>query len=569
MADPAGLEECAPADTPVQEPAPELGLLKKLLFRPEQAKIDALQSQCEAFAEKIGDEARFEQATAQVLAGALRKAEIAQHRDLSVAIAPLVVAAIRSEIVNSRDMMVEALYPITGRLVAASVAGAFRQLADSLQKRIDMLLSTQMWRLRLRAWLTGRPLSEILLEAAQRPRLLRLLALERDSGRLLAHWRDADTGQDPPDDDSRELVSGLIAAISQFAEQAFAREQGELRQLDMGASRLLLRASPRTLIAAEFSGAPDAADEKRVDRALDALIESGPDRLDGDALARMAQGFAPDASRKPSELSRVVLICGLAAALGALAYVPVRDFSRAWRIESAFTAAQDAQNLGAWPLKLSIDRAKGKVTVAGLAPAQADLDAFAASLAPAAAPYGFDLRVARVAGAESAAQNAARIEQAARATQALSAQAGGKIAALEAELAALQQWRAARDVVTPQARLARLARGLIQFDQHVDLLEPDAARATIAALAEALKASGGALRIVGYSDSSGAAARNLAISRARAQAVMTMLIEAGADPAKLVIVGRSDEAAVADDETGGFKRNRRVTFEPLDPGAEP
>ena len=96
MADPAGLEECAPADTPVQEPAPELGLLKKLLFRPEQAKIDALQSQCEAFAEKIGDEARFEQATAQVLAGALRKAEIAQHRDLSVAIAPLVVAAIRS-----------------------------------------------------------------------------------------------------------------------------------------------------------------------------------------------------------------------------------------------------------------------------------------------------------------------------------------------------------------------------------------------------------------------------------------------------------------------------------------
>ena len=68
----------------------DLGRLKQLLFKPELVKIDALQGQCDAFAEKIGDDARFEAATAQVIAGALRKAEVARHRELSAAIAPLV-----------------------------------------------------------------------------------------------------------------------------------------------------------------------------------------------------------------------------------------------------------------------------------------------------------------------------------------------------------------------------------------------------------------------------------------------------------------------------------------------
>ena len=38
---------------------------------------------------------------------------------------------------NSKDMMVEALYPITGRLTAAAVANAFRDLVADLNERLD------------------------------------------------------------------------------------------------------------------------------------------------------------------------------------------------------------------------------------------------------------------------------------------------------------------------------------------------------------------------------------------------------------------------------------------------
>lgn len=317
----------------------DLGRLKQLLFKPEQAKIEALQSQCDAFAQKIGDDARFEASTAQVIAGALRKAEVSGHRELSAAIAPLVVAAIRSEIVNSRDMMVDALYPITGRLVTAAVANAFRDLAESLEQRIDALLSTELWRLRIRALLTRRPLSEVVLEAAGRPRLIRLLALERDTGQFLGSWR-----ADGQADESVALVSGLIAAISQFSAQAFAREHGELRELDMGASHVLLRASARMVVAAEFSGAPDGADKRRMDAALFDLIDGGAP-LDESALARVAQSFSQKPQAKRSRASRWVLAGFFAAAFFGALYVPARDAIRDRRIDAAFVQAQAAQKL--------------------------------------------------------------------------------------------------------------------------------------------------------------------------------------------------------------------------------
>ena len=48
-----------------------------------------------------------------------------------------IATAIRNEIKNSREQMIEALYPIVGRLVSAAVATAFREVVASLEQRIN------------------------------------------------------------------------------------------------------------------------------------------------------------------------------------------------------------------------------------------------------------------------------------------------------------------------------------------------------------------------------------------------------------------------------------------------
>ena len=139
--------------------------------------MKSLRQQVDALDQRLGTKERLEAATADILVNAFRDAEHRQHRELSRAVAPVVVAAIQSEIRNSRDMMVEALYPITGRLVAAAVADAFRNLVTSINERVDTMMSMHLWKLRLRSWITRRPLSELLLAEATRPQIRRILLL--------------------------------------------------------------------------------------------------------------------------------------------------------------------------------------------------------------------------------------------------------------------------------------------------------------------------------------------------------------------------------------------------------
>ncbi len=533
------------------EPGEELGLLKRLLFRSEQSRLDALQAGAEALAARLGDNARLEAATAEVLAGALRRAEIASHRELSQALAPLVLSAIRSEIANSRDMMVEALYPITGRLVAAAVSNAFRALVQDINLRLDRLLSTRPWRLRLRALMTGRPLAEILLEAAQRPRVRRILALERDSGRLLAHWP-ADSAPDSQD----EMIGGMLAAISQFAAEAFSREHGELRTLDMGASRLLLRASARLIVVAEFLGEPRAGDDARMDAALLSLVSASPEGPDAAALAGVAANCAESSPAKGAKAGKLALAALILLLMGWAAYGPARDFLWERRIDAAFARAVAAQpGLEDWPLKLTLDFGGRRAVLVGLAPPEADLETLKRAIDGAGTPFRLDMRVARV---ETAASPDAVAQREGAKTL------SGKVARLESAEAARQA-----EAATPAAHLARLAAATaIWFDDGANFLDPKAAQAQVAALAAALKDSGGALRIVGYTDSRGSLQRNAKLSQARAAAAAAALIAQGVDPGRLVAVGRGDESPVAAESGPDSRRNRRVVFEPI-PKAEP
>ncbi|MCI4680742.1 OmpA family protein [Rhodoblastus acidophilus] len=556
----------------------QLGLLKRLLFRSEQSRLDAIQAQTEALAARLGDQAGLEAATAEILAGALRRAEVSGHRELSEALAPLVVTAIRSEIANSRDMMVEALYPITGRLVAAAVSNAFRELVENINARLNRLLSTRLWRLRLRSLLTGRPLAEILLEAAQRPRVRRILALERDSGRLLAHWP-----EDSAPDSADEIVSGMLAAISQFAAQAFACGHGELRTLDMGASRLLLRASARLIVAAEFFGEPRADDEARMDSALLSLISTSPGPPGEGALARIAADFV-DAEPKKSGAARNVALAALALLLiGGAAYWPARNFLWERRLDDAFARAVAAQpGLADFPLKLTVDAGKKRAALTGLAPPAADLAALARAIDGAGTPYRLEMRIARVAtpasveaaarqnnkaSGEAVAVLAGRLDR----IQATVAEQQGRAEALSGQVARLEAAETAQRAAaaTPAARLARLAAGTtLWFDDGTDFLEAETAHAQIAALAAEMKRSGLSLRVVGYTDSLGSTQKNMKLSQARAEAAVAALIAQGVDSSKLAAVGRGDESPIAAEHGSDSRRNRRVVFEVIGPAEQ-
>jgi len=85
------------------------------------------------------------------------------------------------------------------------------------------------------------------------------------------------------------------------------------------------------------------------------------------------------------------------------------------------------------------------------------------------------------------------------------------------------------------------------------------AQASLRALASQLRGGGAGIAIEGHTDSQGADAANLALSRQRAEAVRRVLEDAGLPGARLDAVGKGETAPVADNASAaGRASNRRV-----------
>lgn len=585
------------------ETASELARLKDLLLRPEANRLERLQATVDSLDERLGSKARLEIATADILVDAFRQTEVRQHRELARAVAPVVVAAIQSEIRNSRDMMVEALYPITGRLVAAAVADAFRSLVTTINQRVDTMMSMRLWRLRIKAWLTRRPFSELLLAVASRPHLRRILFLERGSGALLGSWAD-----DPNGNERSDLVSGMIAAITEFSSSAFEHQSGELRTIDMGASRILLHTSARTITAGEFTGPLHPGDEQAAHEIFARLAEHHDETAPAhsDELAHAAQQInaltEPADASKGSNLGIWIVLALLLAIAG---YFTWRTWARTSfenTIQSAFAAEVQSRPLTkAYPLSLRIDHDTRQISLSGLAPSPEDAEAMRKAVQAKVADYNLQSDIAIVVSQDAAARGMTQMQAQVQTLQSslqttIEAQTKA-LSGVNAELEKLRQSLQGQQPViadintqigalsnTVESRIQELQkltsdprvmaerfmqRNAIFFDHDAVLRDPAIAAKTIETLATMLRAANMKIRVVGYSSESGSNAINRRVAQERTALLVRMLGEQGIEAARIVVATRPIANPIDDSADGNGNSNRRVEFEPLFEGEKP
>jgi outer membrane protein OmpA-like peptidoglycan-associated protein len=581
-----------------------LSQLKSLLFRGEADRLHAVEARVDVLDGRVGDAPRLEEATAQILVEALRRAEVARHRELAGAIAPVVVASIRNEIKNSREMMVEALYPLTGQLVVAAVSNAFREMIATMNERLDRLTSVDRWKLQLRARMTGRPVSELAMAQQMRPRLLRVLFLERQSGALLASWR-----ADGQAENRGEMVGGLIAALTGFARDALGESEkgGDIRTLDFAGRDIYVHASPAHLIATEVDR--QLRSEERVSLDRDCLAWLAQYARVGEADDKIFGDFIERALEKTRQPKKKPLGWPIKIAAGVLALLVIGFATRAavreWR-ERELQAAMarvfsERPALAAYPLGLTTDHYAGLVALRGLAPSREDIDALKAGLGAAAGNYRVEDNVGIVATEASLAAERLRVDAiASRLAGEFDARAqdlGGKIedlgknAAKEEALSTTREaLAAARDdharladvareaatklgavdagvgdlrarAETPRAKMAALTDGFAVFFERDQIIDRAGLNERLKSIAGLLNETELGLRVVGYSDDSGSERINQTISRRRADVVAEMLASLGAPKNRMTAVGRAATNLIADATPGARERNRRVVFE--------
>ncbi len=312
---------------------------------------------------------------AQVLDDVILEARQTKQDDLSRALAPMLVKTIKAELKNNQAEMVEALYPITGQLVKSYVASAMRDLTN----RMNRGLQSNGFMLRMRSLFSGYSMAELRLAESQRLEIEELYLIRRGSGELLSRFPESLIRSN-----SDAHMSGVLAAINDFAATAFEGDGGHLRSFDLDDFTLFLRVSPVYLLAAKGRGvaAPgvesliDAEFLEAVSRFHEAESPQGdaiPARLLADLKTRIESGITD----KHDELSSAGMPFNPVRALVALAIMALIAGGgwyawTTWEVEQTRIAARRAIDettaMSGYPVSLEVGPRGRSVAISGLAP---------------------------------------------------------------------------------------------------------------------------------------------------------------------------------------------------------
>ncbi len=379
----------------------DLEILRRLILEDDRKNVERLASQVWRVAGRVETDEALVQSVAEILPEAIKGASERDIKELSRQLSPIIVSGMRREFRNSRDEMVEALYPITGRLVMAAVRNAMAKLAEDINAQFETRLSPKAVWAQIRARATGRPLSDFLIASSLRPVVQRAFILEKQSGAIMRLWRaDGETGDEQH---NVQLVTGLLAALSNLTEEAYAASGGELRTIDLQGVQVVVSSSARHTLVLEFKGVLSTAEREQIDTSFrdstTLLTQDDPDAA-MQPLVELAQSFeAADGEESKVSVRKLLVASALAlcVVLGLIGWSIWSDwsFNRAVSDLEAAVAADKA--LSGYPVLVTANASRDELIVSGAVPSGTNVDLATARLKAVADSVPLTVRLQAVA----------------------------------------------------------------------------------------------------------------------------------------------------------------------------
>ena len=223
----------------------ELAEVRRLLVRPEQERLDALQ-------ERLDDPHLRAGEVGDVLPEAIRSASAGKDGKLSRALGPALADAISVSIEKSRDVLVDAIFPLMGPAISKGIYDALRRMMQSLSQIIEQGFSARGVKWRLEAWRTGKSYGEIVLARTLLYRVEQVFLIHRESGLLLQHVAAPAVAVEGSD-----MVSGMLTAIQDFVRDSFSVDSADtLGTLEIGELTVWVEPGPHASLAGVIRGVP-------------------------------------------------------------------------------------------------------------------------------------------------------------------------------------------------------------------------------------------------------------------------------------------------------------------------
>ncbi len=218
----------------------KLEILKDILFTDDREDIDKIAERIEMLEQAYYDRKKFSSKVDPIIEDQLNEFT----KSIPHTLGPTITATLKKEIQNHKDEVVDALYPVLGKMVKKYVAQEIRLLSEKIDNQLSFI---RTWKRKFRSLFGGKKEKELLLNDLSSEKIEQVLLIERDSGLLKASFSKAKTIDE-------EMVSGMLTAIKTFVEDAFNQKNQELELIEYELYNIHIQSFVSYYVAVVISG---------------------------------------------------------------------------------------------------------------------------------------------------------------------------------------------------------------------------------------------------------------------------------------------------------------------------
>lgn len=156
-----------------------------------------------------------------------------------------ITQTIKIQIRDSQDEVVDALYPIMGKLIKKAIISEITKLSESINKTVSEKFSfKQIFKRFIKGKKSG---ADVVLQEVFEPIIEEVFVIEKHSGLLSGNYTRGKIAD-------KDMVSGMLTAIKSFAEDAFSKENQNLEDIKFDNFQLTIKNFKTIYIAIATSG---------------------------------------------------------------------------------------------------------------------------------------------------------------------------------------------------------------------------------------------------------------------------------------------------------------------------
>jgi len=246
-----------------------LGEVKKFFLKEDREVQNEINERLAEIETIFAEREKFEDKLEPILEARLQEHVQYLQENYPELFGQYLATAIKQQIKESQEEIIDALYPIIGKLIGRYLRMELEKLSQMIDQRLQDPFSFSNLKLRVKAFFTGISYEELIISQMRRPKVEEIFLINKENGLPLGHYS-LETVTHP------EAVAGMLTGIKSFVEHAFDKQETELETLSYDKYEIILFNFETFYFASVVEGKPHAIFKKELYEEALSFCEDNP-----------------------------------------------------------------------------------------------------------------------------------------------------------------------------------------------------------------------------------------------------------------------------------------------------